>query len=220
VVDQGTWVAIRHAFEAGGASVASLAATFGVNASTVYSRIRREKWKRPARPNERAKCESRKGARAGRRKQRGPRTATVEETSSRHAVVQPAEAGMGTGLEEGQKPSRQLWERLYNAIDGKLSRLERRMRSGVPVSAADSERETRELSSMVRSYEKVLEVAAEIEGRDQATSGGRDSEKAGSRAAAKEAAADAERLREEILARLARLHGEREPEDHPGGASP
>lgn len=85
--------------------------------------------------------------------------------------------------------------RLYRAIDTKLNRLEARMHSGETLSPADSERETRELGTMVRSFEKLTELAAESDApRGQA-------------AERRQliTAEDAERMRREIAERLERL---------------
>lgn len=88
--------------------------------------------------------------------------------------------------------------RLYRAIDTKLRKLEKRMQSGEALTAADSERETRELGTMIRSFEKVTEVAADID---------RPQESAAAKAPLV-TAADAERMREEIAERLERLHAQ------------
>lgn len=73
------------------------------------------------------------------------------------------------------------------------------MRSGKALSAADSERETRELGTMVRSFEKVTELAADIDRSQQSPATGR----------AGVTAADAERMRREIAERLERLDAAR-----------
>lgn len=108
-----------------------------------------------------------------------------------------------------------LVARLYRAIDIKLQRLERRMTSGEEPTIADSERETRELAHMIRSFEKVTEVAADIAqcaAKPAAGTGKRKSgagSKLGSDAAAGRpvyVSADAERMRHEIAERLEKLH--------------
>lgn len=85
-------------------------------------------------------------------------------------------------------------ERLYRAIDDNLKRLEARMGSGREISAAESERETRELGAMIRSFEKVTAFATDIENRRKPAAPERIS------------TADAERMREEIAKRLERLN--------------
>ncbi|MEQ8825469.1 MAG: hypothetical protein RIC14_13955 [Filomicrobium sp.] len=77
------------------------------------------------------------------------------------------------------------------------------MQTDHDLSAADSERETRELSTMIRSFEKVAALA------------GQDQEQSGSSAKpARETTGqgDAERMREEIARRLERLWTSDDPE--------
>ncbi|MDX2259418.1 MAG: hypothetical protein NW205_10940 [Hyphomicrobiaceae bacterium] len=95
-----------------------------------------------------------------------------------------------------------LTERLLAAIELKLTLWEKRMTSGAETSAADSEREARELASMIRSYEAVAELAAPGKPRADANDG----------SATHGSPADAERRREEIAQRLERLfqHGQAE----------
>ncbi|MDX2288563.1 MAG: hypothetical protein NW217_07050 [Hyphomicrobiaceae bacterium] len=98
-------------------------------------------------------------------------------------------------------------DRLYEAIDLKLTRLEARMRAEEPTTAADSEREARELASMIRSLEQVSELKANIAGQ-----GARHGDKG-----AATTPADAERMRAEIAERLERLFGGRTPDGGAGG---
>ena len=83
------------------------------------------------------------------------------------------------------------------------------MERGKELSAAESERETRELSTMVRSFEKVTGVAAEIDKQRKPKVGGGAS-----------SAADAERMCGEIAERLERLHAQRGVEGRSGEAEP
>ena len=113
----------------------------------------------------------------------------------------PADYARGGSNAPGRPTRREaLVNRLYAAIDEKLKRLEKRMKSGEASTVADSERETRELSHMIRSFEKVTEVAADIT-KPAAT--GQSSAPANP---AVLTAADAERMRHEIAERLERLH--------------
>jgi len=89
-------------------------------------------------------------------------------------------------------------------MDAKLKRLEARMDSHEELTAAESERETRELGSMIRSFEKVTAFAAVLEER----------EKPSKRKLV--AAGDAERMREEITQRLERICADRDAKDQSG----
>ncbi len=85
-----------------------------------------------------------------------------------------------------------LMRRLFNAIKTKLKHLETSMKSGKAISAADSERQTRQINHLIRSFETVTELAR---ARDNAAGA----------AAASASAADAERMRAEIAERLERV---------------
>ncbi len=76
------------------------------------------------------------------------------------------------------------------------------MERGKELSAAESERETRELSTMVRSFEKVTGVAAEIDRQRKPKAGGGAS-----------SAADAERMGREIAERLEALNAQWDSEN-------
>lgn len=89
-----------------------------------------------------------------------------------------------------------LMRRLFNAIKTKLKHLETSMKSGKAMSAADSERQTRQINHLIRSFEKVTELAR---ARDNAASG------SGAPGGASISTADAERMRAEIAERLERL---------------
>jgi hypothetical protein len=53
--------------------------------------------------------------------------------------------------------------RLYRAISLKLEHMEARMASGESRSAQDEERESRALGAMIRNFEKVAEVVADLD---------------------------------------------------------
>ncbi|ODR98416.1 hypothetical protein AUC68_08210 [Methyloceanibacter methanicus] len=86
-------------------------------------------------------------------------------------------------------------KRLYNLLDAKMSEIETRMAEadGRPMSAADAEREARNLNSLARLYAKLVEMdeakAARSGADDKKTQDG----------------ADADRLRRDLAGRLARL---------------
>jgi hypothetical protein len=88
--------------------------------------------------------------------------------------------------------------RLYRASSLKLEHMEARMASGESRSAQDEERESRALGAMIRNFEKVTEVVADLDRSE----GGRPKDAAA-------VSADAERMRREIAERLGRLATER-----------
>jgi hypothetical protein len=88
-----------------------------------------------------------------------------------------------------------LVQRVYNTIDGELTKLEKQK----GLTSQDRERASRALSQMVNALEKAVEMQREMTKRK--TSGGD--------AKSKEALAHAEDLRREIAERLERLNRKR-----------
>lgn len=106
-----------------------------------------------------------------------------------------------------------LIRRLYKAIDMKLKHWEDRMTDGETLSAADSERMAKEVTTMISGFEKVAETEGAIEKRDAHTAAassatvkrGRGQRAAGTDTSDDGIGRDAERMRREIAARLERL---------------
>ena len=106
-----------------------------------------------------------------------------------------------------------LIRRLYKAIDMKLKHWEDRMGGGEMLSAADSERMAKEVTTMISGFEKVAETEGAIEKRDAhaaaattVTAGrGRGKRAQSDGDGGDELGRDAERMRQAIAARLERL---------------
>lgn len=186
--EKAAWAEIRCVYEACDASVAAIAARFGISEGAIYRRARRDGWP----PRKKLKRGRRDGRSGGEAEKAAPR-------QRRRARKQAPTADPATDAE--------LIARLYNAMDAKLKRLEARMETNEEVSASESERETRELGSMIRSFEKVTAFAAAIKGRV---------DKGRKKPAV--AAGDAERMREEIAQRLERVCADRKASSKPGAA--
>ena len=173
--DEATWTEIRRAYEDGSDPVAAIAKRCGVSAGTIYRRARKDCWVR--------------------RSSSGKQQKLPQETETNKARRSKSPQASKKSKRSKAKVGRaELAERLYRAIDAKLSRLEARMQSDDDLSAADSERETRELGSMIRSFEKVAALAGDEKPSRQGEPERADSGKR-----------DAERMREEIARRLERL---------------
>ncbi|MEW5963382.1 MAG: hypothetical protein AB1749_07440 [Pseudomonadota bacterium] len=194
-VDEAAWVEARRLYAAGDLTLAAIAGEIGVSVGQLRRRAKAEGWARgrSATANRRASAP----ARAGKRRTSDGRVAkrTVGRTSD--------------DLPEGGNVRAAVVNRLYRAIDTKLKRLESRMQSGKTLTAADSERETRELGTMVRSFEKVTELAADLDRSRQPAAASRRGDLS---------AADAERMRREIAERLERLAGRGNIGEGSGGA--
>ena len=183
-VDEATWSAIRRAYCCGAASAAALAREHGVSVHAIRYRVKRDGWKK----------DSAKG-KSGRKRARAPANSNCKR---RVANVADDESETLGGSSPDTKA--RVVARLYRAILRKLTRLEERLERDDALTAAESERQTRELSTMVRSFEKITGVAADIELQRKP---GRRREK--DRGAG---AGDAERMRQEIAERLERLNAQ------------
>ena len=107
---------------------------------------------------------------------------------------------------EGRPPTpterrrRRIVTRLYELLDAKMSEIETRMaeNEGRPQSAAEAERDARNLNSLARLYAKLVEMDEAKAAHDKAARGGKDRKKT-------QDGADADRLRRDLAGRLARL---------------
>lgn len=119
------------------------------------------------------------------------------------ARVAPLHKRSFVGASMGQR--RRLVRRLYNAIDIRLSLMEKRMQQQLATLGTDNpqlpppgenEREARAIGALIRNLDKVTEYAADLEAT---TSGGRTA------AAAAALASEADAFRRDIAERLAKL---------------
>lgn len=181
--------AIRRDYEAGEISVAAIARRHGLKESAVYRMRRLLGWQ--ARDPDRVA--------AGGRARRAAADATDGETAAAASTAQmPAAA-------TARVSKRRLIQRLYGAINRKLEQMEVSMTSPEPITAADSERETRALSTLIKTYEKVQALETDLT-RD-----------AGAARAAGVAADDQDRKREALAERIRKVR-ERFTADREGDA--
>ncbi|MEM1371639.1 MAG: hypothetical protein AAGG72_05365 [Pseudomonadota bacterium] len=210
-IDDATAGKVREAFESGVQSVPAIARTFNVTAAAIRYRAKRDGWRRtpgmagaaakqPTRTNDDVEPGSAPVAKvtgATGKAQTGKRpTGQVKKKPSRPVKTAKAKSKST----RGRASRRGLVKRIYRAIDTKLRLLEARLDQREEQSPSDSEREMRELSSMIRGFEKVTAVADDMEQSQsrRAKQGApeRDQSSAGT---------DAERMREEIAERIERL---------------
>lgn len=125
----------------------------------------------------------------------GPRLAAGSPQGSRNAPIEKA-AGSRNASRSGPT-QRSLVQRVYNTIDGELTKLEKQK----GLTSQDRERASRALSQMVNALEKAVEMQREMTKRKSV----------GGNAKSKEALAHAEDLRREIAERLERLNRKRAP---------
>jgi hypothetical protein len=190
------WPRIRRLYVAGAKSLAAIAEQCGVSVQRISRRARNEGW--PPRPR-RAR-----GAREGPvRKKTGD---SLREPTS--ATTEPAPKHAGPGATT-LKARRALVRRLYKAIDTKLKQMERRMAHDMAktegssdTTAADHERDTRAIGSLIANLSRVTEIEADLERHPGSAS---PAEQQSAEHAERQLADEAERFRRDVAERLARL---------------
>lgn len=175
--DHATWDEIERLWKAGEEPLAQVARRFGTTHQAITARARRELWQRAAVRGEAT-----------------PRQAGSEPSQN------PVQASATRGKREAptktsrDQTRRAMVERLFKAMDTKLSAIEERIATGGDASPADSERTTRALNTLVRSLEKLTDYEGKI-----GKSAGRKHDKRRS------APDDPERRRQQLARRIERL---------------
>lgn len=201
-LSEAAWSEVRRAYQGNGETVAAIAGRLGISEGAIYRRARREGW---ARRSKVSQSNPKRVKNAPTRSKVSDATGPVDQAATRQSRVKKPRRTTTTAALKGEQSKAELIGRLYNAIDAKLERLENRMVADHDITAAESERETRELGSMIRSFEKVTAFAKTLQGRVDKQS----------RAATVDSS-DAERMREEIAQRLERLCAQGDAQDKPG----
>lgn len=97
-----------------------------------------------------------------------------------------------TDIRAAKLPPASLTKRLLAAIEQKLKRIEERLQMDAETTAADSEREAREIGQLIRNYEKLQKLEADAANSSKGRS-------------AKESGGDAEQWRIELAKRIERV---------------
>jgi len=197
---QPDWQRIRRLYVAGARSLAAIAEQYGVSVQRITRRARNEGW-----PPRRRRAS---GAREGPIRKRNEESAAThrsEPATARLPTKRHATAAAATTL----KARRALVRRLYKAIDTKLKQMERRMAHDMATTegpsdttAADHERDTRAIGSLIANLSRVTEIEADLERHPGAAS---PAEQQGAQHAEQQLADEAERFRRDVAERLARL---------------
>lgn len=193
--DDETWALVRHAYCDTTASVADICRTFSLTSAQLYARRAAEGWpyRGPVQPKPKPKPTASAPA---------PSPAQPSGSASNAPTAPHAPAQHSRATPRDLRAA--LLQRLYNAIDLKLNQLEKHMTSSNDVSSADHERDTRALTSLVRSFERVTEFDPDRANRTAAATGPAAADPAAS-SPVLATAADAERLRRDIAQRLERI---------------
>lgn len=147
-IDDATWEQVHAAYVASKLSVGKILAKFAITEAQFYKRRRDENW--PLRqPDFRARM---------------TRPKTLPDAD--HPNPQVTAAGKPASHAASSRAARAaLILRLYNAIDLKLTQMEQRMsdpEATRQTSSADHEREARTLTGLVRNFERVTEMDADL----------------------------------------------------------
>lgn len=205
VIDAPNWAEIRHAFEHSLETVEVIARRYRVTSSQIAYRARARRW--IARPSgAEALAIARLKRSAGMRRPSHAEPLGPPEYKGRHSGNSGAKRGGGAG----SLPHRRVMiVRIYEVIETKLREIEGRLAGKRNLDTAAAERETREIGTLIKNFEKLTELSDA-----HAASAAR-------HAAPAAAAHDAERLREDLVRRLERIRSDRRdrpPARQPDGA--
>lgn len=183
--------AARRAYADDRETIVEIAARLSVSAATIRRWRRENEWPlRSVRRGARAAVPAEPGAGA-------KRPASKTKTTS----------SLGTPKTDARSRAA-LIARLYCAIYRKLEHLETSMETTDPPSAADNDRETRAIGTLIRNVEKVAELETDLTRADAVSA-------AGSKPASLYGGEDADARRRELAERILKVrerHRERQPE--------
>ena len=195
--DQADWSEIRRLYVAGEVTITSIATQHGVTAQRIARRARMEGW--PSRRQHRKR--KRDGSKA-----KSARKPIAAQKRRDTAAGKPHRRLPANPAAQSLKARRTLVCRLYKAIDTKLQHMEHRMAHDMATdehpsetSAADHERDTRAIGTLIANLSRVTEIEADLE-RIPGTAAANATEQAD-----RQLADEAERFRREVAVRLARI---------------
>ncbi len=194
------WADIRSAYEQSTQTVEAIAASYGIRAREISENARLLGWTLRPRGTDALRLHQAR---------RMIEAATVAGAIAPEAASAPLMTDV-----KARRPSsggsethrRAIIRRLYDVIDARLADMEARVATTNSLSAAEAERESRDLANLIKNFEKLMELSTAL-----AKPANTDAAKPGSDAAlaARALAAEAEQFRREIAERLDRLrsHG-------------
>lgn len=153
-IDDATWAQVRAAYSANEISIAAVCKKFQMSSGTLYKRRVAEGW--TLRGTQPAALTA-KGKR--------PKVASVLATASLDDPPPQAPPTAKTHATTSRAARAALILRLYNAIDLKLTQMEKLMSdpdATQQTTSADHEREARTLTGLVRNFERVTEMDADL----------------------------------------------------------
>lgn len=208
--DPAVWEDIRVAYETTSETVTEIAARFGIHRTTITRHANENGWTlRPSGADGLLIIHARRAAGlspvsvAKPKSRRQTKTAKLRApaTTQPPAPMVPAKRRQPKKSSGSETHQLALVRRLYEVTDAKLSVIEQRIASGTPLKPADAEREAREIAAILKTIEKLKDLLDAF-ARTAAKSG---EPKPGDTGSARAFADDAERLRQDLAERFARL---------------
>lgn len=203
--DAAVWEDIRVAYETTSETVVEIAARHGIHRSTILKHAKANAWtlrpsgtaglliigaKRAAGITSSAAMLTELRSRSKTSRTRGKATAPPSPALPRRSRSKKSTGGSETH-------QRAIIERIYDVTDAKLAAIESRIMSATVLKPADAERESREIASILKTIEKLKELSDAFARPSDGRSAGKPADAA--------LANDAERLRQDLADRFARL---------------
>lgn len=195
--DENVVEAARRAYADDRESIVEIAARLGVSTATIRRWRRENEW--PLRSVRRGALAAATAKRVAGAKRPASKTKTKTKTTTTSSPGTPKTDARSRAA---------LIARLYRAIYRKLEHLETSMETTDPPSAADNDRETRAIGTLIRNVEKVAELETDLTRADAVNA-------AGGKPASLYGGEDADARRRELAERILKVrerHRERQPE--------
>ena len=194
-LDEAAWAEIARLWQTGELSVTALAERFGLTRQKLVAVARARMWPARASGAPRPARSAKLGVSAKRRTGDDGGAVVAAEVAPRTAAAKP-----GTAHRKSRQSRSDMLQRLFDAVDAKLIRLERHMADDGDATAADGERTARSLNSLIRSFEKLTAFEDKL---------GKDAGRRGSGVRGGGERDTTEHRRQELAQRIAKLREQR-----------
>jgi hypothetical protein len=207
--DAKVWAAIRQAYETSPETVRQLAARFRVSGGQIAYRRQRDGWTpRPSGIDSLRIVQAKRLAGLS----GSPTLPDANEPPINEPPLAEPEASDAAGraarstrIDGSITHQRAIIRRLYAVTDAKLAAIEDRIAAKDSLAGAAADREAREIAAILKTIEKLMELADALARPARAAADGDPKPGSAARLAAAGIADDAERLRDDLAQRLARL---------------
>ncbi|MFN3867626.1 MAG: hypothetical protein ACK4MF_01015 [Hyphomicrobiaceae bacterium] len=197
-LDEAAWTEIARLWQTGELPVTAIAERFGLSRQKLVAVARLRMW--PARASGKP-GPARSAIQAGAGKRRQGSAGDGDDGEASAGVAPRAAAAKPTTAHRKTRQSRRdMLQRLFDAVDAKLIRLERHMADDGDATAADGERTARSLNSLIRSFEKLTAFEDKL---------GKDAGQRGARVRDGGERETTEHRRQELARRIAKLRQQR-----------